>query len=74
MATKQETVRITDDCEFNAEKFWDNFRSQFPVEASWIMFGASCEMDIATWEEVQKIDGFGDGPSHAPHALIVVSE
>ena len=60
---------ITADVENFAELFWSNLDEQMPELADELRRG-SVAVDAETWEAVQAIEGFADGPAHAPTALI----
>lgn len=65
-----QTVRIYADQENNAEEFWKNFWRFFRGVAGQISKNGSAEISLYDWESIQKLTGFGDGPMHAPYALL----
>ena len=62
-------IRIKADDENNAEAFWAAFSVSYPEIAEQVR-GGETAIDAATWAAIQLIDGFSDGPSYAPKALI----
>ncbi len=60
---------ITADVENFAELFWSNLDEQMPELADKLRRG-SVAVDSKTWEAVQAMEGFADGPAYAPTALI----
>ena len=64
-----DTVTIEVDYENNAKVFLPVFKKQFPEIDSQLDRGKA-QVDRATWNEIQKIKGFRDGPAYAPTALI----
>ena len=66
---KVEKVTIKADFENNAETFWAAFAKAFPAVANQVR-GGKATIDGATWEAIQALEGFSDGPSYAPNALV----
>ena len=67
----QVTVRADD--ENNANEFWGEFDEQFPEIAKQVRKGITT-VSVKTWEAIQQLAGFSDGPSHARDALLVIEE
>ena len=67
MTTAQITIKA--DNENNAELFWANLGESMPEVADQLRRG-EVEVDAETWAKIQAIEGFADGSSYAPTALI----
>lgn len=65
------TVTVTADDENNAEVFWANLQDQHPGLAEELRRG-EVVVDAEVWSQIQLIEGFSDGPSYAPTALVEV--
>ena len=65
------TIIITADEENNAETFWSEFDSAYPEIADQVREGAAT-IDNATWDAIQKLAGFADGPEYARTPFVVV--
>ena len=63
-------VTVTVDWENDAEKFWATIDSKFPEIAAKFKDNYTAKLTTDEWNLVQSVDGFKDGPSHAPQALI----
>jgi hypothetical protein len=66
-------ITIKADDENNADLFWVNLDKAMPEIADQLRSG-EVEVNAETWEEIQKIEGFADGPSYAPQALFEVEK
>jgi hypothetical protein len=64
-------VTIQADDENNAEVFWAAFDAAYPELAQQVRNGGAT-VDAATWQAIQELDGFSDGPDYAPTALVEV--
>lgn len=67
-------ICVAVDDENNAEEFWDNFRESMPVWAKVLSnteAGESVQVPVSVWEEIQKIEGFSDGPDYARTAIMI---
>jgi hypothetical protein len=67
----QYDVIIRVDDENYAEAFWVAFNSDYPAIAAMVRNGEAV-VDQATWQAIQQLDGFSNGPAYAPNALVVV--
>jgi len=65
-------VSIEVDEEFNADSFWEAFDESFPEIAEVVRSKGETNVTTETWEEIKRLNGFADGPSYAPHALIEI--
>ena len=67
--TTTTTLTIAIDNENNADIFWANLDEQMPEIANQLRNGET-QVDSETWARIQAIEGFADGPSYAPNALV----
>jgi sulfur relay (sulfurtransferase) DsrC/TusE family protein len=68
------SVTVRADYENNAELFWDTVREKHPAIAKKLKADTDVVLTEEEWEIVQAVEGFEDGPSYAPTALIEVQE
>jgi hypothetical protein len=66
-------VTIAANDENNAEIFWGEFDERFPEIATQVRNGITT-VSVKTWEAIQQLAGFSDGPSYARDALLVITE
>lgn len=64
-------VTVEADDENCAEVFWEAFTEAYPFSAAAIREVGQVTVDVSTWELIQKLEGFRDGPYYAPTALVV---
>lgn len=69
-----EPVRVSVDHENNADEFWSAMQDRFPEISRRFMLDDETEIDRGTWDEIQRLPGFADGPSFAKYALFVVED
>lgn len=67
-----EQIIIQADQENNAEEFWAELDTAFPKVAQQLRESGQVTVDQATWDAIQNLSGFSDGPSYARNALLVV--
>lgn len=67
-------VRIMPDPENNADFFWSNLDETFPEIASELRQEGYATVSEATWDAIQRLVGFANGPHYAKNALLVVSD
>ena len=63
------TIKIHIDEENNAEQFWGNLDESHPEIADNLRRDGNAIIAAETWEAIQNLDGFADGPDHAQTAL-----
>lgn len=68
-STWTEDIQVQADDENNAEEFWAELQATHPGVARQLESGVAV-INTETWEEIKKLPGFSDGPSHAKNALI----
>jgi len=65
-------INIKADAEYNADEFWAHLDQQLPQVAEQLRSSHGyAQIDQETWSKVQQLPGFGSGPEHAKHALVV---
>lgn len=65
------TITIKADMENNADTFWAAFDEAYPEVADAIRKNDFATVDQATWDAIQNLEGFSDGPAYARNALLV---
>lgn len=72
IASEKLNVRVDHEC--NAEEFWAALRERHPELAKDLERQNTVTVPRSTWEEIQTLPGFADGPAYARTALIEVSD
>ena len=62
--------KVKVDHENIAETFWANLDEQLPEIAAKLRESDEVELTDEEWATVQAVEGFGNGPSYAPTALV----
>lgn len=65
-------ITVKPDDENNAVEFWEALAEQFPAIAKELRDNNQASIDAETWNAIQSLKGFRDGPDYARNALIVV--
>ncbi len=65
-------ITIKADDENNAIEFWQSLDEQFPAIAKELRDNDQASIDAETWNAIQSLKGFSDGPEFARNALVVV--
>lgn len=68
-AMQGRNIIIKADIENNAEEFWEAFEKEYPSIAHDVCNGYA-KVDTITWQKLQQLPGFSNGPSYAKNALI----
>ena len=64
-------VTIQIDMENTAETFWGEMEAAFPSLCESLRQNDQATVSPETWEAIQKLEGFADGPAYARTALLV---
>jgi hypothetical protein len=63
-------IKIRIEEENNAEEFWGNLDESHPEIADKLRRDGETVVGADTWEAIQNLEGFADGPDHAQTALV----